>query len=71
MLNYRVENDWGSASINITRVGNFTAPPYNYTLTSLESVERIVTAGAGIGKIHVQQFTGPRHNSRNLIIKTL
>jgi pectate lyase len=45
------ENDWGPASINITQVGNFTKAPYKYKLTPLKSVEKIVKAGAGLGKI--------------------
>lgn len=46
-----VENDWGTASINITRVGNFTKAPYEYTLTALSDVEKVVKAGAGLGKL--------------------
>ncbi|KAK7190904.1 pectate lyase [Paraphaeosphaeria sporulosa] len=49
--NLIVENDWGPASINITRVGNFTKAPYKYTLTALGDVEKVVKAGAGLGKI--------------------
>lgn len=47
-------NDWGPASINITQVGDFTEAPYDYTLTPLRQVQRVVKAGAGIGKIRVK-----------------
>jgi pectate lyase len=50
-LTFIAENDWGPAKINITQVGNFTKAPYEYKLTPLKSVEKIVTAGAGLGKI--------------------
>lgn len=50
-FNTTSENDWGSASINITQVGNFTKAPYKYKLTPLKNVESIVKAGAGLGKI--------------------
>ena len=45
------ENDWGKATINITQVGNFTKAPYKYQLTPLRQVQKIVKAGAGLGKI--------------------
>lgn len=45
------ENDWGPASVNITRVGNFTRAPYDYTLTPLDQVEDIVKSGSGLGQI--------------------
>ena len=45
------ENDWGSATINITQVGNFTKAPYKYKLTALKEVAANVKAGAGLGKI--------------------
>lgn len=44
-------NDWGTASVNITRVGNFTEAPYGYRLTPLKDVETVVKAGVGLGKI--------------------
>ncbi|KAH7123982.1 polysaccharide lyase family 1 protein [Dendryphion nanum] len=49
--NLGARNDWGKATINITQVGNFTKAPYKYQLTSLRQVEKIVKAGAGLGKI--------------------
>ena len=49
-----VANDWGTASINITQVGNFTEAPYGYALTALKEVEKVVRAGAGLGKIGKQ-----------------
>lgn len=49
--NSNVENDWGSATINITQVGNFTKAPYKYKLTALKEVAANVKAGAGLGKI--------------------
>jgi pectate lyase len=48
-----IENDWGPATINITRVGNFTKAPYKYKLTSLAKVQKVVKKGAGLGKIRV------------------
>ncbi|KAF3935613.1 hypothetical protein ABW19_dt0204771 [Dactylella cylindrospora] len=49
--NLGATNDWGTASINITRVGTFTSAGYAYNLTPLSSVESVVKAGAGVGKI--------------------
>ncbi|KAL5428063.1 hypothetical protein PMIN04_001006 [Paraphaeosphaeria minitans] len=49
--NLGAKNDWGPASINITRVGNFTEAPYKYALTALGDVEKTVKASAGLGKI--------------------
>ncbi|TLS31385.1 hypothetical protein PpBr36_02472 [Pyricularia pennisetigena] len=49
--NLGAANDWGKATINITQVGNFTKAPYEYKLTPLELVEKVVKSGAGIGKI--------------------
>ena len=37
--------------MNITKTGDFTKAPYSYTLTPLASVESVVKAGAGLGKI--------------------
>ena len=51
LANTLTENDWGPAKINITQVGNFTKAPYKYKLTPLKSVEKVVKAGAGLGKI--------------------
>lgn len=45
------ENDWGPTTINITQVGNFTKAPYKYSLTPLKQVQKVVKAGAGLGKI--------------------
>jgi pectate lyase len=45
------ENDWGQASINITRVGNFTKAPYKFKLTPLPLVAPLVMLGAGVGRI--------------------
>ncbi|KAL1958886.1 hypothetical protein VTO42DRAFT_3439 [Malbranchea cinnamomea] len=52
-VNLGARNDWGPASINITQVGNFTRAPYKYKLTPLRKVEKVVKAGAGVGKIRV------------------
>lgn len=49
--NLGAKNDWGSATINITQVGNFTKAPYKYKLEPLKDVERVVKAGAGLGRI--------------------
>ena len=46
-----VDNDWGNAGVNITQVGNFTEAGYEYKLSPLKSVKKLVKAGAGIGKI--------------------
>ncbi|KAJ6261509.1 hypothetical protein Dda_4179 [Drechslerella dactyloides] len=51
--NLGAANDWGTASVNITRVGSFTAAEYSYNLTPLASVEAVVKAGAGVGKVAV------------------
>jgi pectate lyase len=47
----KIENDFGTAGVNITQVGDFTEAPYAYTLTPLASVEEVVKASAGRGKI--------------------
>lgn len=44
-------NDFGSAGVNITRVGTFTSAPYTYNLTPLSSVASVVQAYAGVGKV--------------------
>ncbi|KAF2872300.1 polysaccharide lyase family 1 protein [Massariosphaeria phaeospora] len=49
--NLGAKNDWGSARINITQVGNFTRVPYKYKLTPLKKVEDVVKAGAGLNRI--------------------
>ncbi|KAF2677195.1 polysaccharide lyase family 1 protein [Lentithecium fluviatile CBS 122367] len=49
--NLGAKNDWGPAKINITQVGNFTKAPYKYKLTPLKQVQKVVKAGAGLGKI--------------------
>jgi pectate lyase len=51
VLTKLIENDWGPARVNITQVGNFTEAPYTYKLTPLERVQKVVMAGAGLGKI--------------------
>lgn len=49
--NLGAENDWGTATVNITQVGNFTKAPYTYQLSPLADVASIVERGAGVGKI--------------------
>jgi pectate lyase len=49
--NLGAKNDFGSAGVNITRVGNFTKVDYKYALTPLSLLKPIVQAGAGTGKI--------------------
>ncbi|KAF2278182.1 pectin lyase-like protein [Westerdykella ornata] len=49
--NLGAKNDWGTATINITQVGNFTRAPYRYKLTPLKQVVKVVKAGVGLGKI--------------------
>jgi len=44
-------NDFGTGTNNITQTGNFTSPPYSYTLIPTAQVASTVTAGAGTGKI--------------------
>jgi hypothetical protein len=51
MLINITENDFGKATVNITQVGTFTVAPYRFKLTPLKQVERVVKAGAGLGKI--------------------
>ncbi|EOA92143.1 hypothetical protein ACJQWK_03257 [Exserohilum turcicum] len=48
--NLGAKNDFGSAGVNITQVGNFTTAPYRYRLTPLSQVERVVESGVGLGK---------------------
>ncbi|KAF2742583.1 polysaccharide lyase family 1 protein [Sporormia fimetaria CBS 119925] len=50
-VNLGARNDWGSATVNITQIGNFTKARYWYRLTPLRDVQRVVKRGAGIGKI--------------------
>jgi pectate lyase len=45
------ENDFGKATINITQVGNFTKAPYQYKLTSLDKVAKLVKKSAGLGQL--------------------
>ena len=47
------ENDFGTATINITQVGNFTQAPYKFKLTPLKDVAKVVKDGVGLGKIKV------------------
>ncbi|KAF2127134.1 polysaccharide lyase family 1 protein [Dothidotthia symphoricarpi CBS 119687] len=49
--NLGAKNDWGQADVNITQVGNFTRAPYQYKLTKLNEVSKVVKAGVGAGKI--------------------
>ncbi|KAI1741194.1 pectin lyase fold/virulence factor [Xylaria scruposa] len=51
--NLGAENDFGPASINITRTGNFTEVGYDYTLTPVDMVKSVVLAGVGVGKIDI------------------
>ncbi|KAI1819263.1 pectin lyase fold/virulence factor [Xylaria intraflava] len=51
--NLGAENDFGSAGVNITQTGNFTAVDYSYSLTPLDMVGSVVLAGVGVGKIDV------------------
>jgi pectate lyase len=44
-------NDFGGGTNLITQTGNFTNPPYSFSLTPTSSVISVVTAGAGTGKI--------------------
>ena len=44
-------NDFGTSGVNITRTGTFTSTGYPYTLTPLGSVQALVVAYAGVGKI--------------------
>jgi pectate lyase len=44
-------NDFGGGTNNITQTGNFTNPPYSFTLTPTANVISVVTNGAGTGKI--------------------
>jgi pectate lyase len=44
-------NDFGGGTNNITQTGNFTNPPYSFTLTATANVISVVTNGAGTGKI--------------------
>lgn len=49
--NLGAKNDFGTATINITQVGNFTRAPYKYNLTPLKQVSKVVKAGAGLGQL--------------------
>ncbi|KAK3377439.1 polysaccharide lyase family 1 protein [Podospora didyma] len=49
--NLGAENDWGSATINISQTGNFSSAPYEYKLTPLALVQNVIELGAGVGKI--------------------
>lgn len=44
-------NDFGGGTNLITQTGNFTNPPYSFSLTATASVISTVTANAGTGKI--------------------
>ena len=56
--NLGARNDWGPASVNITQVGNFYRAPYKYKLTPLKEVQKVVKAGAGLGKIKIKPKGG-------------
>ncbi|KAG7285061.1 hypothetical protein NEMBOFW57_009681 [Staphylotrichum longicolle] len=49
--NLGAKNDWGTAGVNITQVGNFKKAPYKFKLTPLVLVAPLVKLGAGVGKI--------------------
>ncbi|TKX26496.1 hypothetical protein C1H76_1460 [Elsinoe australis] len=49
--NLGAKNDFGTAGVNITRVGNFTRAPYRFELTPLNKVVSVVNRGSGLGKI--------------------
>ncbi|CZT18544.1 related to pectate lyase 1 [Ramularia collo-cygni] len=51
--NLGAENDFGGADVNITQVGNFTDPGYEYTLEPLKSVEKTIRSNVGLGKVDV------------------
>jgi pectate lyase len=42
-------NDYGGATVTITKTGSFTKPPYSYTLDATSSVIGNVTAFSGVG----------------------
>jgi len=44
-------NDYGGGTVDITRTGSFTNPPYSYSLDATSSVAATVTANAGTGKV--------------------
>jgi len=44
-------NDFGGGTNKITRTGTFTSPPYSFALDATSSVQSIVAAGAGVGKV--------------------
>lgn len=44
-------NDLGGAATEVSRVGTFTTPPYNYTAEPASTVVASVTSGAGAGKL--------------------
>lgn len=46
-----IGNDWGSAGVNITQVGDFTEAPYKYKLSPLFLVKTAAKLATGIGKI--------------------
>lgn len=49
--NLGAKNDFGTAGVNITQVGNFTEAPYQFKLTPLSLVATEVRAYAGVNKI--------------------
>ncbi|KAF3919027.1 hypothetical protein ABW21_db0200894 [Orbilia brochopaga] len=51
--NLGATNDWGTSTINITRVGSFTSAGYSYNLTPLADVQTVVKAGVGVGNIGI------------------
>lgn len=44
-------NDYGGATVDITQVGTFTAPPYSFTLDATSAVASEVSSFAGVGII--------------------
>ncbi|AYG84923.1 Pectate trisaccharide-lyase [Streptomyces hundungensis] len=44
-------NDLGGATLEVSRTGSFTTPPYAYTAEPASSVVASVTSGAGAGKL--------------------
>ncbi|KAF2435161.1 pectin lyase-like protein [Tothia fuscella] len=51
--NLGAANDWGKCKVKITKEGTFTSVPYKYEMTPLQELEKVVKAGAGIGKLMV------------------
>ncbi|KAK4183829.1 pectin lyase fold/virulence factor [Podospora australis] len=56
--NLGAKNDWGTATVNITQVGNFTKAPYEYKLTPLTLVPLKVKSLAKLGVIAEGRLLG-------------